>query len=170
MIFCWIMISCDTPCCFCQCNSFKFRAYSIKYFRSNRSMFSFRWVSFFRPPTKLWEGNIFIRVCMSFSPRGPLHTAPARSLSTIKGPLALTPASHTWWSRPEICSNFYTLGPPIPPFPSGTDTWWLKHVQWASRRYASYWNAFLFQTCECPQPAVENTGNHLKYFLIQWCY
>ena len=108
------MISCDTPCCFCQCNSFKFRAYSIKYFRSNRSMFSLRWVSFFRPPTKLWEGNIFIRVCMSFSPRGPLHTAPARSLSTIKGPLALIPASHTWWSRPEICSNFYTLRPPIP--------------------------------------------------------
>ena len=40
-----------------------------------------------------------------------------------------------------------TLAPLIqrpPPLPVTSGGWLLKHVWWASRWYASYWNAFLF--------------------------
>ena len=48
-----------------------------------------------------------------------------------------------WWSSLEACSKLFTWGPT----PTSTDTQWsqLKHIQLASRRYASYWNVSLLQ-------------------------
>ena len=46
-----------------------------------------------------------------------------------------------WWRSLVTCSNLFTWGPTS----TSTYIWWPpKHVWFASGRYASYWNAFLF--------------------------
>ena len=90
----------------------------------------------YHPQTKLREGNIFSRVCLSAS--HPVQLPPR--LGTW-GPLAST--SDIWWLslRPvETCSLDLTAQPP-----TGTDICWPLTLIWlASRRYSSYWNAVLF--------------------------
>ena len=50
------------------------------------------------------------------------------------------PPSDNWWRKLKTCSNLCSWGPIC----IGADIWWLKHVWWASERYTSCWNAFLF--------------------------
>ena len=101
----------------------------------------------YRPPTKLREGNVFSRICLS---RGvdigtALHPPPP----DMGPPGPGSPASDIWWPSLEICSNLF-----IEPHctgllsPTSTDIWWpLKYIRLASGRYASLWNAFLLFNC-----------------------
>ena len=108
------------------------------------------------------EGNVFIQVCLSTGgsnmtiiqdaldhpplppppDMGPHWTGtppPPDMDLTGQGP----PTSDIWWPSLETCSNLFTSGLP----PTSAYIWWpLKYVRSAlvSRRYASYWNAFLF--------------------------
>ena len=114
----------------------------------------------YRPPTKLRESNVFMRVCLSRGThvtmihwaslyRGLPHPQP-KSLQTwdLRPPRLHpgSPASDIWWPPLETCSNLFTSGP-------------IPTVHWAdislgrhppdghcSGRYASYRNAFLFDT------------------------
>ena len=116
---------------------------------------------FYRPSTKLWEGNVFTRFCLFTG--GPHMTIANDSLDLIVqcptqpcirhgtrapktlnkgtprlalGLLLVTSGGHHW--RPvQTCS----LRTPS----TGTDVWWpLKYVQLTNGRHVSYKNAFLF--------------------------
>ena len=71
-----------------------------------------------------------------------LHwTPPPAQTPGLDPTIQWLPASDIWWPSLETSSNLFTWGSFLP----STDIWWLlKHVQLASERHASYWNAFLF--------------------------
>ena len=104
------------------------------------------------PPMKLWEGNVYTGVSLSFCsggiPMWPLFMVHSTSLYRALSPTPtpdirhgtpsptqlVTSGGHHWRSV-QTCS----LEKPH----TGTDIWWPKHVWLASGRYASSENAFL---------------------------
>ena len=115
---------------------------------------------FYRPPTKLREGNVVTCVCLSVHSGVPHVILPMVHWTSLyrtpplpdmihgdPQPQPRTPARDILWSSLETCSNLF-IGPhtslySTPPY--STDIWCpLKHVQLASRGYASYWDASLF--------------------------
>ena len=114
---------------------------------------------FYRPTTKLREGNVFTGVCLSVHSGVPhvilpkvhwtsLYRTPPSGHGTWGPPdPARTPVRDIWWPSLETCSNLF-IGPHTSLYstpPHSTDIWCPpKHVQLASKGYASYWNAFLF--------------------------
>ena len=56
-------------------------------------------------------------------------------------------ATNVWWPTLETCSDLsiWRLEEPPPHIPRSNICWWtLKQVWFASGRYASHWNVFLF--------------------------
>ena len=125
--------------------------------------------NFYRPPTKLWEGNI-LHVCLSvcLSTGGPNVTItqdvlnltvqpspvlpPPRHLTyppqhppldiTPETPLDLAqpPARAIRWQSLETFSNLFIWGPPVRDI-----CWWplkLKRIRFPSGQHASYWKTF----------------------------
>ena len=101
---------------------------------------------FYHPLTKLWEGHIFGRVCLSFCPRRegvlcdhyPWCSWPHCTGSWpwhCTGPQP--PPSGILWSRLEIWWNLFTWRPLLHLVLTSSG-WLLKYIQWASRRYTSY--------------------------------
>ena len=84
--------------------------------------------SYYHPPTKLWEGNVFSHACLSRRvPMWPLHmmqlTSPYRDHSLALTPSLKTPSGHgtslyspvvsgIWWPRLKTCLNFLMWAPP----------------------------------------------------------
>ena len=94
----------------------------------------------YRPQTKLREGNVFICVCLSFGSRGNSHvtiTHDALDL-TVQSPPHIRPLTHPqeWHlmaNRGVLFKLVY-----LRVRPKGNIWWWpLKHVRFASGRYAS---------------------------------
>ena len=114
------------------------------------------------------EGNVFSRVCPSFCPQGGSHVTIAPNpgshcTGTLPAPSPVpqdirpgthttwthdlpspdirpeTPSSDIWWWPLETCSDLFIRG-------QWSDIWWwplkLKHAQFLSRWFTSYWNAF----------------------------
>ena len=116
--------------------------------------------NFYHLPKQLWEGNVLIvyqPYCTSPSPvqgSTPLCTGSyppyrpwPKSLCTesqLCNPMYRVPD----WPRLETCLNLFTWGShylaPTPLVLTSGDCI-LRHIQWASRRYLSYWNAFFLQ-------------------------
>ena len=90
--------------------------------------------NFYRRPPKLWECNVFSRVCLSTwgptiqDPRPPISTKLQRpqTCSYLFRLDLMVPRPSL---RPQTCSNFFIM----------------NHVRPASERLASYWNAFFLQ-------------------------
>ena len=114
---------------------------------------------YYRPPTKLWEVNVFIRV--SLSTGSPMWPFPMMHLTLL---YRTHPQSQSCPSRHGISGPPSDMGPQTSSSPSPGGYHW-RPVQtsplqdplsWhlvvievtgmtgASGRYASYWNAFLF--------------------------
>ena len=76
-----------------------------------------------------------------------LYTAPPTFQTSDLGSPSLPTSvlGPPWWSSLDTCSKLFIKGP------LGSDTWWmpLKHVRFPSRRYTSYWNAFLCFEYRC---------------------
>ena len=108
---------------------------------------------YYRPRTKLLEGNVFTRVCL-FTGEGGHHVAITHDALDVSVQ-ALQVQAALWtsdvgslapclWHLVAIYGDLVHLRKPHPP--SGTGIWWPpKHVWLASGWYTSYWNAFLFQ-------------------------
>ena len=94
---------------------------------------------FFRPPTKLQEGNVFNRVCLSVCPQGSHVTNDHNALDlTVEGPPSSVPLS--MFKRVQL--GLHCTGtPPVAKTghlfklvhlrtpPSAADIWWLlKHI------------------------------------------
>ena len=83
---------------------------------------------------KLWEGNVFSRVCLSSLFRGgpmSLYITHDALALTIQGHPLLDMRPSLFWDpapTPRTCSNLFIM----------------KHVRLSSGWFASYWNAFLF--------------------------
>ena len=113
--------------------------------------------SCYHPPTKLWEGNVFTGVCDSIQ-RGPLVTITHDAMNLTVQPhwpqtaghqtcdpqLSTLPLLLTFGGQYLRPVQIVHLRNPLP----GNKIWWcpLKHVRFASKWYASYWNAFLLQS------------------------
>ena len=101
---------------------------------------------------KLWEGNVFSRVCVHRGiPMWPLPmmyltllyraASPQPCPMDIKNGWPWPPTSYIWRPSLETCSNLFTWGPPSP---TSTDNWWPpKHV-----RLAFLLECFLVWLCE----------------------
>ena len=110
---------------------------------------------FFRPPTKLQEGNVFNRVCLSVCPQGSHVTNDHNALDlTVEGPPSSVPLSmfkrvqlglHCTGTPPVAKTGhlFKLVHLRIPPF----RCWHLVATEAhrsTSGWYSSYWNAFFF--------------------------
>ena len=131
----------------------------------------------YRPPTKLPGGNAFSRVCLSTGGEYHMTTTHDALNLIIQGP-------------PRSCSNLFdldlTVQDPLPfqpwPPPTTPSPAQGSPILLASRRFASYWNAFLLRIfkarllthceipCQCPgvlkytevRPSKSTIAN--KYF------
>ena len=94
---------------------------------------------YYRPPTKLWECNVFTHVCLFIrggslcnhypwcigphctTPSQPSQAPPPKiSHHQIWDPLASPPTGDIWWPSLETCSNVFIWGRPQP---TSTDIW-----------------------------------------------
>ena len=107
----------------------------------------------YHPQTRLWKGNVFTPVCQSFCSQGGVclsacwdthththtHTPPGRH-PPGRHPLGRQPWADIPLGRhpPAQCMLGYTHTPPSLP-----SACWDRHG-YCCGRYASYWNAFLF--------------------------
>ena len=130
---------------------------------------AFSWIVIITTRQRSWGKVMFslMSVCLYVNRGSPCHHYTwCIGTHCTDSPLALAPPRHqtwglpyaspsypgsdNWWPSLETCSNLFTWGPP-----NSTDIWWLpKHICIASGRYASYWNAFLLNTCN-----KQNFGN-----------
>ena len=119
---------------------------------------------YYRSPKKLRECNVFSHVYL-FTGRshyrwciGPHHTRP---LSVDMGHHCSGPPPT---ARRHIVAKTGDLLKPRP-----SDIWWLlKYVLFASRRYSSYWNAFLFFFRKGPvRECVKYSSFSLHFYLVR---
>ena len=101
----------------------------------------------YHPPTKLREGNVFSRVCLSFCPQGvgPMWPLPMMQWTSLYSPNCSSPTLCTWDLTGQGPSHtVQTCSLQDPPQPHLC--WHLvaieAHTVGASGRYAFYWNAF----------------------------
>ena len=115
------------------------------------------------------EGKVFSCVCPQTRP--PQTSDLGLPTPHGPGPGPISSATDIWWPQLEACSNLFTWGPPPQ---NGIWLLPLKHVWFASDRYSSYWNVFLFQDVDIviTKVSVSRSWHHSliwrdeKFFIV----
>ena len=131
------------------------------------------YVSYYRPQTNLRKGNVFTSVCLEFCPQRGVYTpqadtpwtdpprqTPPPSLGRHHPPWADTPRADTPWTDPPLADTPTlpgqtppSLGRHSPGRHPPPNACWDTHTPYPVHagirstrgRYASHWNAFLFE-------------------------
>ena len=115
-----------------------------KHVHKNNSCVISSWLTYYHLTIKLWEGNVFSRVCLSTGGRSHIAITNDALYLTIHGPLAIVPPPFVQGplsptpslldklvAKTEDLFKFVHLRTPLVLTPDG---WLLNHIWWATGR------------------------------------
>ena len=103
-------------------------------------------ITFYHPPNKLRECNVFSRFCLFTRMGVPMWPLPMIHWTSLYRPAPCPLDIRHGTPRPHYPPNPLNIrhGTLLTPSPKASDIWWpLKNVRLARGRYVSYWNVFL---------------------------